>query len=69
MDDTGEPRRSGNQGDKHTCLKMELRVETLEVIRDPAVKHKHNTNREWNYQQNQKHNKTQNKAQTWHVVV
>lgn len=38
LDDTGEQRRSGNQGDKHTCLKMELRVETIELMRDPEVK-------------------------------
>lgn len=36
--DTGEQRRSGNQGGKHWCLKMEHRVETIELIRDPEAK-------------------------------
>lgn len=38
LDDTGEQRGSGNQGGKHSCLKMEHRVETMELIRRPEAK-------------------------------
>lgn len=38
LDDTGEQRGSGNREGKHSRLKMEHRVETMELIRRPQVK-------------------------------